>query len=640
MAKTKLIPRELIFGNPERAEPKIAPNGKMMAYLAPLDGVLNVWVGSVGGDDFRPVTRDTDRGIRVYFWAHDSKHLMYLQDVGGDENWRLHKVDPDSEAVDDLTPFDDVQVQIVEHDKHHPNDILLGINKDDVRFHDVYHLDLTTNVLDLVAKNPGNVMSWVADAGLQVRAAVTFTPDGGSELLVRDSDQSEWRPLIAWSPEDALTSGPLGFTLDGASLYLIDSQDANAARLVRFDLASQTREVVAGDPEYDAGGAMVHPDTREIQMVSFVKARTEHVVLDDAIDDDVAAIRQLNPGDFSIYDRTHRDDVWLVGFTEADRPVSYYAYDLKTKEGTFLFYNRPALADYQLATMEPISFESRDGMTVHGYLSLPPDTVAGASARAQTSVGARHASPLPLPPAPLPLVLNVHGGPWHRDVWGYDPETQWLVNRGYACLQVNYRGSTGYGKKFLNAGNKEWGGKMHDDLVDAVRWAVDQGIADPGRIAIYGGSYGGYAALVGATFTPDLFTCAVDIVGPSNLITFIQTIPPYWTSYLAMLQERVGNPETEAEFLDSRSPLSYVDRIRIPMLIAQGANDPRVKQSESEQIVAAMKEKGIDHEYLLFHDEGHGFVKPENRLEFYARAERFLAKHLGGRYEEDERRIS
>ncbi len=622
MAKTKLIPRELIFGNPERAEPKIAPNGKMMAYLAPLDGVLNVWVGSVGGDDFRPVTRDTDRGIRVYFWAHDSKHLMYLQDVGGDENWRLHKVDPDSESVEDLTPFDDVQVQIVEHDKHHPNDILLGINKDDVRFHDVYHLDLTTNLLDLVAKNPGNVMSWVADAGLQVRAAVTFTPDGGSELLVRDSDQSEWHPLIAWSPEDALTSGPLGFTLDGTSLYLIDSQDANAARLARFDLASQIREVVAGDPEYDVGGAMVHPDTREIQMVSFVKARTEHVVLDDAIDDDVAAIRQLNPGDFSIYDRTHRDDVWLVGFTEADRPVSYYAYDLKTKEGTFLFYNRPALADYQLATMEPISFASRDGLTVHGYLSLPPDTVAGASA-----------------PTPLPMVLNVHGGPWHRDVWGYDPETQWLVNRGYACLQVNYRGSTGYGKKFLNAGTKEWGGKMHDDLVDAVRWAVDQGIADPGRIAIYGGSYGGYAALVGATFTPDLFTCAVDIVGPSNLITFIQTIPPYWTSYLAMLQERVGNPETEAEFLESRSPLSYVDRIRIPMLIAQGANDPRVKQSESEQIVAAMKEKGIDHEYLLFHDEGHGFVKPENRLEFYARAERFLAKYLGGRYE-DERMIS
>lgn len=618
MAKTKLIPRETIFGNPERAEPKIAPNGKMMAYLAPLDGVLNVWVGSMGGDDYRPVTRDTDRGIRVYFWAHDSKHLMYLQDVGGDENWRLHKVDPDSESVEDLTPFDDVQVQIVEHDKHHPNDILLGINKDDVRFHDVYHLDLTTNSLDLVAKNPGNVMSWVADAGLQVRAAVTFTPDGGSELLIRDSDQSEWRPLIAWSPEDALTSGPLGFTLDGTSLYLIDSQDANAARLVRFDLASRTREVVAGDPEYDVGGAMVHPDTREIQMVSFVKARTEHMVLDDAIDDDVAAIRQLNPGDFSIYDRTHRDDVWLVGFTEADRPVSYYAYDLKTKEGTFLFYNRPALADYQLATMEPISFESRDGMTVHGYLSLPPAP-----------------SDVSRPSAPLPMVLNVHGGPWHRDVWGYDPETQWLVNRGYACLQVNYRGSTGYGKKFLNAGNKEWGGKMHDDLVDAVRWAVDQGIADPGRIAIYGGSYGGYAALVGATFTPDLFTCAVDIVGPSNLITFIQTIPPYWTSYLAMLQERVGNPETEAEFLESRSPLSHVDRIRIPMLIAQGANDPRVKQSESEQIVAAMKEKGIDHEYLLFHDEGHGFVKPENRLEFYARAERFLAKHLGGWYEDD-----
>jgi dipeptidyl aminopeptidase/acylaminoacyl peptidase len=238
-----------------------------------------------------------------------------------------------------------------------------------------------------------------------------------------------------------------------------------------------------------------------------------------------------------------------------------------------------------------------------------------------------------VPPRDLPLVLDVHGGPWHRDEWGYDPEAQWLANRGYACLQVNFRGSTGYGKDFLNAGNREWGGKMHDDLVDAVRWAVDRGIADPSRLAIYGGSYGGYAALAGATLTPDLFRCAVAIVGPSNLITFIETIPPYWSTFLAMLHERVGNPETDAEFLRSRSPLTYVDRIRIPMLIAQGANDPRVKRSESEQIVAAMKAKGIPHEYLVFEDEGHGFAKPENRLRFYAVAERFLARHLGGRSE-------
>jgi len=355
----------------------------------------------------------------------------------------------------------------------------------------------------------------------------------------------------------------------------------------------------------------INPDTYEIQMVSFVKARIEHQVLDSSIAQDVEEIAKLSTGDFGIYNRTDSDDVWLVGFTEDDQPFSYYAYDRKKKSGTFLFHNRPDLAEYSLATMQPISFTARDGLTVHGYLHLPK----GSNEK------------------DLPTVLNVHGGPWHRDTWGYEPEGQWLANRGYAVLQVNFRGSTGYGKEFLNAGDREWGGKMHDDLVDAVQWAIDEGIADPDRMAIYGGSYGGYAALVGATFTPELFKCAVDIVGPSNLITFIETIPPYWSTYLSLLQKRVGNPETEPEFLKSRSPLFSVDNIKIPILIAQGANDPRVKQSESEQVVAAMKEKGIAYEYMLFPDEGHGFAKPENRLRFYAAAERFLSKHLGGRAE-------
>jgi len=346
-------------------------------------------------------------------------------------------------------------------------------------------------------------------------------------------------------------------------------------------------------------------------MVSFVKARVEHEVLDPSIEQDIEEITKLSSGDFGIYNRTDEDDVWLVGFTEDNQPFSYFAYERTKRQGTFLFSNRPALAKHTLSDMTPISFTARDGLTVHGYLHLP--------------IGSKGKD--------LPLVLNVHGGPWHRDTWGYEPEGQWLANRGYAVLQINFRGSTGYGKEFLNAGDKEWGGKMHDDLVDAVQWAVDEGIADPARVAIYGGSYGGYAALAGATFTPDLFKCAVDIVGPSNLITFIETIPPYWSTYLTLLKQRVGDPETEADFLKSRSPLFSVDRIKIPMLIAQGANDPRVKQSESEQIVAAMRAKGIDYEYMLFPDEGHGFAKPENRLRFYAAAEQFLAKHLGGRAE-------
>ncbi len=607
-----LIPRAVLFGNPERADPQVSPDGKTLAFIAPLDDVLNVWVGEIYGDDFRPVTRDTDRGIRVYFWAHDGRHLLYLQDVGGDENWRLHKVCLEDGTIEDLTPFENVQVQIVAHDKHHPAELLIGMNKEDVRLHDVYHLDLTTNALTRVAKNPGSVLGWVADADFSVRAAVTSTPEGGSDLLVRDSEENDWRTFVRWNAEDSLSSWPLGFTLEGGRLYVADSRNVNAGRLVTIDIASGEAEVIAQDPQYDVSSAVVHPDTREIQMVAFTRSRREWLVLDGAIQQDILTIRQLSDGDFAIHSRSHDDHTWIIEFIGDAQPVSYYAYDRSTQAGRLLFQTRPALSAYTLASMEPVSFVSRDDLTIYGYLTLP--------------VG--------VPAVQRPLVLNVHGGPWHRDTWGYDPEAQWFANRGYACLQVNFRGSTGYGKDFLNAGNREWGGKMHDDLVDAVKWAVDRGIADAERLAIYGGSYGGYAALVGATFTPDLFKCAVDIVGPSSLTTFINTIPPYWSSYLAMLHDRVGNPETDAEFLASHSPITFVDRIRIPMLIAQGANDPRVKQAESEQIVAVMREKGIDHEYMLFPDEGHGFAKPENRLRFYAVAERFLARHLGGRWEE------
>ena len=607
-----LIPRDVLFGNPEKAGAQISPDGRRLAHLAPVDGVLNVWVGETEGENYQPVTHDTDRGIRVYSWAHDDKHLLYLQDRGGDENWRLYKVDLDSGREHDLTPFEGVQVQIIAHRKQHPNDVLIGMNKDDERLHDVYHLDLTSNAIELVEKNPGDVNSWVVDLHLAVRAAVAMTADGGSELRVRDTRDGEWRTAITWAPEDALTSGPLAFAQDGGTLYLTESRDADTSRLVALQLETGETTVIAEDPRYDLGNVVLHPDTRDVQMVAFTRARQEWTVLDPAIANDIALISRLNPGDFDLVDRTHADDKWIIAFTNDAESASYHLYDCRTKQTRFLFYVRPDLANYQLAKMEPIQFLSRDGLVIEGYLTRPPN----------------------VDPRDLPTVLLVHGGPWHRDVWGYDPEAQWLANRGYACLQVNFRGSTGYGKAFVNAGNREWGAKMHDDLVDAVQWVVGQGITNPARVAIYGGSYGGYAALVGATFTPELFCCAVDIVGPSNLVTFIKTIPPYWSTFLAMLQQRVGDPETEAEFLMSRSPLTYVDRIAIPMLIAQGANDPRVKQSESEQIVAAMKRKGIPHEYLLFEDEGHGFAKPENRLTFYAAAERFLARHLGGRFEE------
>jgi dipeptidyl aminopeptidase/acylaminoacyl peptidase len=605
-----LIPREILFGNPTKASPQISPDGTRMAYLAPVDDVLNVWVGQIDADTYRPVTTDRDRGVRVYFWGYDGGTIYYLQDLGGDEDWSLYATNIDTAETKHLTPFDGVQVQILAYRKQFPGQMILALNRDDPANHDAYHLDLTTYELKKIAENPGNFTTWVVDADLQVRGATAATPEGGFELLIRTTVNDDWTTLITWDAEDGMASGPVGFTGDGKAIYLSDSRDANAARLVKLDLATGAVEVLAEDPDYDAADAIIHPDTREVQAVAFTRARQEWLVLDDTIADDVAAISRVNPGDWSLADRTAADDRWVIGFDRDVDSVSYYTFDRATKRGHFLFHTRPRLAQAELVPMEPIEFTARDGLTIHGYLTRPPTD------------------------GPLPMVLDVHGGPWHRDAWGYDAEAQWMANRGYACLQVNFRGSTGYGKAFVNAGDKEWGGRMHDDLIDAVEFAVKEGWADRNRIAIYGGSYGGYAALAGATFTPDVFRCAVDIVGPSNLLTFINTVPAYWESFLEVLYRRVGHPEKDEAFLRERSPLFHVDNIRIPMLIAQGANDPRVKQSESEQIVQAMRDKNIDHDYLLFPDEGHGFAKPENRLRFYAAAEKFLARHLGGRSED------
>ncbi len=608
-----LIPLEILFGNPEKASPKISPDGTRMAYIAPVNNVLNVWVKTIGDDDDKPVTEDTDRGVRMYLWARDNKHILYLQDVGGNENFHLYAVNLDTLETKDITPFDNVQTRIVEHIKRFPNEMLIAMNKEDERLHDVYHLDLATGDLRLVAKNPGNIVGWQADANLKVRAVTTARPDGGFDLLIRDTEDSDWKRLLAWDAEDALTSHLVSFSKDGQSIYVVDSRNANAGRLVEVDVSSGvTTKALAEDTVYDVSNIMVHPDTYQVQAVAFNKARTEWLVLDESIRSDFDAIAKLDDGDFSIYNRDDADNTWLVGFTKDSGPVSFYAYDRRSKRATFLFDHQPDLTKYALASMEPVSFQARDGLTIHGYITFPPGK--GRS--------------------DLPMVLNVHGGPWARDAWGFDPTAQWFANRGYACFQVNYRGSTGYGKAFVNAGDREWGAKMHDDLVDAVGWAVQQGYADPKRVAIFGGSYGGYAALVGVTFTPDLFRCAVDIVGPSNLITLIKNIPPYWTTMVATFHKRVGNPDTEEDFLKSRSPLFKVDRIQTPILIGQGANDPRVKQAESEQIVEAMKSKDIEYEYMLLPDEGHGFAKPENRLKFFAAAERFLAKHLGGRQED------
>jgi dipeptidyl aminopeptidase/acylaminoacyl peptidase len=614
-----LIPRDILFGNPERVGPRISPDGSQLAWIAPRDGVLNVWVAPIGpaGADWGAasvVTDDTDRGIRSFTWALDGRHLLYVQDTGGDENWRLYDVDMETMARRDLTPFDGIQARIIATRKRHRDEVLVGMNRENPQLHDVFRLNLETGELVKLIENPGYA-GWLADEDMVVRGAISPLPDGGFDLLVRDGAEADWRTLVTISADDAPASDVLSFTADGTSLLVISSIGTDTGRLARVDLGTAEAQVLLEDPEADVAGAILHPDTREPQIVEVLKDRAEYHVLDPSVEPDFKAIRALHHGDPQLVGRDEADTTWLIAFTDDAGPTQYFSYDRTTRTGSFLFDSRPELSRYQRARMEPFSFTARDGLTIHGYVTFPPEEAG------QGRSG-------------LPAVLDVHGGPQTRDTWGWNPEAQWLANRGYLCVQVNYRGSTGYGKSFVAAGDREWGAKMHDDLLDAVQYVVDQGWADPARVAIYGGSYGGYAALVGAAFTPDVFCCAVDIVGPSNLQTLLESIPPYWKPMAAQLYRRVGNPETDQEFLWSRSPLSRARDIRIPLLIAQGANDPRVKQAESEQIVAALKDAGIDYEYMLFPDEGHGFAKPENRQKFYTAAERFLAKYLGGRYEE------
>jgi dipeptidyl aminopeptidase/acylaminoacyl peptidase len=619
----ELIPRSVLFGNPERTSPRISPDGTRLAWIAPRDGVLNVWVAPVGRADTdageagvewgaaQAITDDKDRGVRVFMWAQDGRHVLYLKDAGGDENWRLYDVDLETMERRDLTPFEGIHAEIIAMSKRHPTQVLVGINADNPQLHDVYRLDLSTGSLVKEIVNPGYA-GWVADEDLVVRCALQPLPDGAYDVLVRDTAEADWRTLWTIPAEDATSSDILSFSGDGSSLLVISAAGANTGRLTRIDLATGAASVLAEDPDADVSGAMLHPDTRDPQIVTILKDRMTYTVLDPSVEDDLKAVRELHHGDPVFVGRDEADKTWLVGFTNDTGPIPYFMYDRVTRSARFLFDHQPALSSYSLAPMEPFTFTARDGLEIHGYVTFP--------------VGLGRSG--------LPAVVNVHGGPQVRDSWGYDPEAQWFANRGYLCVEVNYRGSTGYGKAFVAAGDREWGGKMHDDLIDAVSHVVGAGWVDPARVAIYGGSYGGYAALVGAAFTPDVFRCAVDIVGPSNLKTLLETIPPYWAPAIAQLYRRVGNPETDADFLWSRSPLSRARDIRIPLLIAQGANDPRVKQAESEQIVAALKDAGIDYEYMLFPDEGHGFAKPENRLKFYAAAERFLARYLGGRFEE------
>ncbi len=610
--KTKLppiIPRKTLFGNPKRASPQLSKDGRYIAYLAPdKRDILQVWLRTLGKTDDRILTDDKKRGIRAYFWTYNPEQLIYLQDADGDENFHLYLVNVNTNEVKDLTPFPEVKAQVIDLDDRFPDEILIGLNKENPQKFDVYRLNLQTGEMELEADNPGNIVAWTANAEMQILAATAATADGGSELLYRETTDKPWETLRHWDADEE--GGALDFSLDGKTLYIIGNHNANTQRLIGLDLASKEEKIIAQDEQYDVGGIVTHPTKRNIQAVSFYKDKLQWQVLDDEVATDFEAIAKIRSGQYFITSRDLNDKQWIVGFLTDDGPVYYYLYSRETKSYNLLFSNQPELEDLPLASMQPVSYQARDGLTIHGYLTVPQGLEA-----------------------PYATVMLVHGGPWARDTWGYSPQVQWLANRGYAVLQPNFRGSTGYGKDFVNAGNRQWAAAMHDDLIDGVNWLIKEKIANPDKIAIMGGSYGGYATLVGLTFTPDVFACGVDIVGPSNLITLMQSIPPYWKPLMAMFQHRVGNLETEEEFLKSRSPLFYVDKINKPLLIGQGANDPRVKQAESEQIVEVMRKANKPVTYALYTDEGHGFARPENRLHFFGVAEEFLAKYLGGQFE-------
>ncbi len=619
-ADVPLIPRRLIFGNPERTGPILSDDGKQLAFRAPLNGVMNVWVAPVGNlEAARAVTDDTTRGIQQYSWATTSNHIIYLKDKGGDENWRVYVVDLSSGETKDLTPFDKVAAQIQGVSNKFPTEILVALNDRKPEVHDVHRINIVTGKRTLVQRNDGGFAGFLTDDDYNVRLASRQRQDGGIDLLQRAADGS-FTPFETIPPDDSLTTNPVGFDRSGQILYFIDSRGRDTAAVVSRNMATGASTVLAQDARVDAENAIAHPQTGLVQAVAFNYDRVRWQVVDPAIAPDLEYLKTVTDGEINVMSRTLDDSRWTVAYVKDNGPVRFYLYDRPKKAATFLYTNRPMLESAKLASMHAREIKSRDGLTLMSYLTLPVWTDPDGDG---------------VPSAPLPTILHVHGGPWGRDTWGYNADHQLLANRGYAVLSVNFRASTGFGKKFLNAGNREWGGRMHDDLIDAVNWAVAAKIADAKRVAIMGGSYGGYATLAGLTFTPDVFAAGVDIVGPSNLITLLNTIPPYWAPQIELFTTRLGDHRTPEgrKFLESRSPLTFVDRISKPVLIAQGANDPRVKQAESDQIVTAMKAKNIPVVYALFPDEGHGFAKPENNVAFMAITEAFFAQHLKGRAE-------
>jgi len=621
----ELIPREIIFSEPQKSNPKISPDGKRLAYLAPVNNIMNIWVRTIGKDDDRTVTNLKKRGIDHYIWA-TNKYIVYLNDINGDENWLLYRLDMEKVETKTLTPKN-MNVRFFHSDiRNYPGELLASMYIDNPAAHDLYHIDIISGEITFIEKNPENIVTWLINNNFKPAGIIVNKDDGGTELMVKEDENSEWKKLINYDMEDIILSQIIGFSKDNKYIYILDSRNLNINSLIKMEIKTGKTEEIYKHNSHGAYTYLLNTalnqvenyevlfnfHTCDVEAISFYKFRKEWIILKEKIKEDFESIKKLNNGDFSIISRDMADENWVICFENDDTPPSYYIFNRKSQKGILLFHSNPALNNYGLAKIQEVTCISRDGLTIHGYITYPPEKER----------------------KNLPMVIFVHRGPWIRDTWGFNPIVQWFANRGYACLQINYRGSTGYGKDFLNAGNKEWGGKMQDDLTDAVKWAIDKGIADPNKIAIYGSGYGGYAALGGATFTPDLFTCAIGIQCPGDLISFIKSTPLWWNRKRFI--KRIGDPDGERDFLISRSPFYHLDGIKIPILISYGLKNSRLNYSETYKIVSTLKGKGIEVEHVVFPDEGYGITQAKNRIKFFAVIEKFLTKYLNGRYEEGE----
>lgn len=622
-----LLDRELFFDNPEIIGGQLSPDGKYLSFIKPYNGVMNIWVKKFDEafDAARPLTADVQRPVRSYFWSRDGKYILYAQDKGGDENFNIYSVDPTAPNAAgagvpenrDLTNLKGVRVQIYSVPKTDPDVIYIGLNDRDPAWHDLYKMKLSTGERTLLRQNSpeDRITGWIFDWNDELRLAMRSNFDGSNDIL--SVDEKGFTPIYSTNVFES--AYPAGFSKDNQKVYLVTNKgdDVDLTRLVLFDLKTLKEEFVEADPlkRVDLDNVSFSEVTREIVFTTYEDDRLRYYWKDKSLEEDYNLISKQLPGVEPYFARTTADErYWIIGSYSDVDPGTTYLFDRKTKKLTFQYRPRPNFPVEHMAHMKAIRYPSSDGLEIPAYLTLPK--------------GIEHKN--------LPLIIMPHGGPWARSGWGFNSYAQFLANRGYAVLDPNFRASTGYGKSFVNAGNKEWGRKMQDDITWGVKYLVEQGIVNPEKVGIMGGSYGGYATLAGLAFTPDVFACGVSIVGPSNLITLLNSIPPYWESIRKVFYLRMGDPSTpegEAD-LKAMSPLFSADKIKSPLLVVQGANDPRVKQHESDQIVVALRDRGFDVEYIVAPDEGHGFARPANNMAMLAAAEKFLSKHLGGRYQE------